>query len=106
LLSWYFLRLSNVAQRDDFPKIVLRDSRSLPIRLIAFPDPSDIARHGRMVSLVQTMLDLHERLPRATTPRDRDLLQRHIEATDSAIDQLVYGLYDLTEEGIAIVGKA
>jgi hypothetical protein len=29
--------------------------------------------------------------------------QRHIEATDRQIDALVYGLYGLTEEGIAIV---
>lgn len=25
-MSWYFLRRSNIAQRDDFPKIVLKDS--------------------------------------------------------------------------------
>ncbi|MHB8997557.1 MAG: Eco57I restriction-modification methylase domain-containing protein [Armatimonadota bacterium] len=103
LLSWYFLRLSNVAQRDDFPKIVLRDTRSLPIRPIDFANPPDVAKHDRMVALVQTMLDLNERLPKATNPRDRDLLQRQIEGTDDAIDHLVYELYELTEEEIAIV---
>jgi hypothetical protein len=56
-----------------------------------------------MVALVQAMLDLHEGLPKATTPRDRDLLTRQIEATDAAIDRLVYELYDLTEEEIATV---
>ena len=35
---------------------------------------------------------------------DKDLYQRQIEATDQEIDALVYELYALTEEEIAIVG--
>ena len=34
------------------------------------------------------------------------MLQRQIEATDRQIDRLVYELYDLTEEEIAIVEGA
>jgi hypothetical protein len=34
LMSWYFLRRSNIAQRDDFPKIVLKETRSLPHQFI------------------------------------------------------------------------
>lgn len=75
----------------------------LPIRPIDFSDPADLARHDRMVGLVQTMLDLHQRLPAAQTPRDRELLQRQIADTDRAIDALVYELYDLTAEEIALV---
>lgn len=32
----------------------------LPIRTIDFSDPADVARHDRMVELVQSMLDLHK----------------------------------------------
>ena len=32
LMSWYFLTMSQVGQRDDFPKIVLKELRSLPCR--------------------------------------------------------------------------
>jgi len=39
----------------------------------------------------------------ARTPHDKTLLQRQIEATDRQIDALVYELYDLTAEEIAIV---
>lgn len=31
LMSWYFLNISQIAQRDDFPKIVLKETRALPI---------------------------------------------------------------------------
>jgi len=39
----------------------------------------------------------------ATIPADKKLYQRRIEATDQEIDALVYELYGLTEEEIAIV---
>jgi hypothetical protein len=35
--------------------------------------------------------------------KERTMLSRQIEATDGAIDKLVYELYGLTEEEIAIV---
>ena len=40
------------------------------------------------------------------TAADRDLLQRHIAATDEQIDRLVYELYELTADEIAIVEQA
>jgi hypothetical protein len=39
-------------------------------------------------------------------PADNELYQRQIEATDAEIDALVYELYGLTEEEIAIVEEA
>ena len=62
--------------------------------------------HDRLVSLVDTMLDLHKRLPEASSAHERELIERQIPATDRAIDQLVYELYGLTEEEIAIVEAA
>ena len=40
---------------------------------------------------------------RKLTPADKTLYQRQSEATDRQIDALVYELYELTEEEIAIV---
>ena len=75
----------------------------IPIRTINFFDPADKARHDRMVQLVTQMLDLNKRLQDATLEHDKTLLQRQIEATDAAIDKLVYELYGLTDEEIGIV---
>ena len=74
-----------------------------PIRPINFSDPADVARHDRMVSLVERMLELHKRLAQAQTSTDRDLYQRQIESTDRQIDTLVYELYGLTKEEIAVI---
>ena len=56
-----------------------------------------------MVGLVETMLKLHKDLPKAKTPHEQESLQRQIAATDKSIDALVYELYGLTEDEIAIV---
>ncbi|PYK97239.1 MAG: hypothetical protein DME19_16965 [Verrucomicrobia bacterium] len=103
LMSWYFLRRSNVAQRDDFPKIVLKETRSLPIRPIDRSDHADKSRHDRMVKLVEEMLEMHKKLGVAKTPQEKTSLERQIAATDTQIDGLVYDLYGLTEDEIKIV---
>ncbi|MDD5143651.1 hypothetical protein [Methanoregula sp.] len=42
----------------------------------------------------------------ARVDHEKTLLQRQIEATDAAIDKLVYKLYGLTDEEIKIVEGA
>jgi len=106
LLSWYFLAVHSVGRRDDFPKIVLKQTRELPFRAIDFSDPVDKARHDRMVELVKRMLDLQKQLAETKEPQSKTVLQRQIETTDRQIDQLVYELYGLTEEEIKIVEES
>ncbi len=78
----------------------------LPIHTIDFSDPEDVARHDRMVELVERMLSLHERLAGARIERERTVIGHKIAATDRQIDRLVYELYGLTEEEIRIVEEA
>lgn len=75
----------------------------LPIREINFDNAQDKSKYDKLVALVEKMLALHQQLAAAKTPQDTTLLQRQIDATDKQIDQLVYTLYGLTEEEIALV---
>jgi hypothetical protein len=52
------------------------------------------------------MLELHDRLNTIDAASERERLQRLIDATDKQIDALVYELYGLTAEEIAIVEGA
>jgi hypothetical protein len=52
------------------------------------------------------MLAMHKQLASAKGEAQRGAIQRQIEATDREIDRLVYDLYGLTEEEIAIVERA
>jgi len=77
-----------------------------PIRTIDFSDRSDKIKHDKMVQLVDQILELHNKLPKGKTEHEKTLLQRQIDATDYQIDQLVYDLYGLTKEEIAIVEES
>ncbi len=74
-------------------------------QLLRIPIPArpGKSRHARLVKLVETMLGLHQKAAGARTEHEKNLLTRQIAATDRQIDRLVYELYGLTEEEIAIV---
>src|SRR5262249_14580123 len=104
LMSWYFLRRSNIAQRGDFPKIVLKETRSLPIVPINIVDnEADRKRHDTLVELVEKMLDLRAKLANAS-PATRTVLQKQVEVTDAQIDRLVLMKIDDALTGISRIG--
>jgi hypothetical protein len=78
----------------------------LPIPKIDKSISEELIRHDKIVSLVEQMLDLHKRKAEAKDAGEKDRLQRVIESTDQQIDALVYALYGLTPEEIAIVEDA
>jgi len=77
-----------------------------PIRRINFNNSSDKAIHDRIVKLVEQMLDLNKKLANAQTDADKNMYQSQVASTDRQIDKLVYALYALTDEEIAIVEEA
>ena len=99
LLNWLFKLSSSNTQ------INALDLLQLPIRRIDFDNPSEKKMHDDLVALVDKMLELNKRLaPIRNTPcNERDELRREINRTDNEIDNLVYGLYELTEEERKIV---
>lgn len=103
VLGWIVAQTAT-QMRGGYFSFEARFIRSLPIRL---PDAkSEKATHDTLVAHVERMLKLHEQLAAAKSPDALTHLQREIAATDRAIDQLVYRLYDLTPEEIALVEAA
>jgi hypothetical protein len=105
-ILWWFLSNTGYVLRGGYFTFKTNYLKPFPIRTIDFEDPADVARHDRMVALVRQMLELHKKLDAATIRADRKLYQRQIQATDRQIDALVYELYGLTDEEIAIVEGA
>ncbi len=103
LLSEYIKKISTPFQQGYFA-LNRQYISQLPIRPIDFSDPAEKAQHDKMVSLVESMLELHKQVGRiGNSPYERERLERQIEVTDRAIDSLVYELYGLSEEEIRIV---
>jgi hypothetical protein len=78
----------------------------IPIRRIDFSDPTEKARHDKLVGLVEKMLALTPKLRGATAESEKAALQNAITTTDAEIDRLVYMLYGLNDEEIRIIEKA
>ena len=103
LISFWFVNIFGKLQRKIFPQFKIKELSQFPIPVIKFSDPKDKARHDRMVSLVQTILDLNNQLAKAKTSHEKTALKRQIDTTDQQIDNLVYELYHLTDKEITIV---
>jgi len=105
LLDWYLRKIS-VRQYQTAFSYVKKYIAQLPIRPINFSDPVEKARHDKLVTLVEQMLDLHKRKAAATDSTGQQRLQRLIDATDKQIDALVYELYGLTEDEINLIEES
>jgi len=102
LIEWFY-KQTTVPKASGFYIYKTMFLKGIPIRTIAFSDPVDKVHHDRIVKLVETMLKLHRDLQFATSDERRTLLQHQIRTTDKQINQLVYGLYRLTDEEIRII---
>jgi hypothetical protein len=102
-LLWRFLQEIAAGRRGGFIEAKPFYVEQLPIRAIDFSNPEEVAQHDKLVSLVDSMLELHKKKREAKMERDKELYDRQIKAVDAQINRLVYGLYGLTEEEIAIV---
>ena len=74
-----------------------------PVPTPDFDDPDDATRHGRMVSLVTEMLDLYRHLSMAASEQEKRIIAQEIDSTGKQIDSLVYGIYGLSVDEIAVV---
>ncbi len=77
--------------------------KQVPIRVINFDNHADVAMHDQIVNFVNQMLELNKRLAESKMPQATEMLKRQIQSTDKQIDDIVYKLYDLTDEEVKIV---
>ena len=76
----------------------------LPIRPIDFSDPADKARHDKMVTLVDRMLEMNKKKHSGKlAPSELDCLERETNSTDAQIDNLVYELYGISDDERKII---
>lgn len=101
LLDWFLKKISTT-MRGGWYSYESKYISHLPIYKIDFNNPTEQAQHDKMVQLVDHMLNLHQQLSHATGAT-KITIEKRIVKLDYDIDQLVYQLYGLTVEEIAIV---
>jgi adenine-specific DNA-methyltransferase len=99
LITFIYSKLSSTYQ-GGYLRFIYQYLAQLPIRSIEPNNAYDVTVRDEIITLVETMLKLHEAL---ATANNKDVFKRQIEAADRRIDTLVYQLYGLTDDEINIV---
>lgn len=76
-----------------------------PVMTPDFDKLPDKIRYDKMVALVTQILELNRYLAQAKTDQERRSVQQEIDALEVRIDALVYELYGLNPEEIAIIER-
>ncbi|MGA3286668.1 MAG: N-6 DNA methylase [Bacteroidota bacterium] len=103
LINFYHKHKYLDQSKEVFQKILIQNAKRLPIRAIDFNNPIEKKMHDDLVSLVEKMLELNKQLQKSHFDSEKEPVERQIAATDKKIDDIVYKLYELTEEEIKIV---
>ncbi len=102
LLSFY-LKEKLVTNKQGFPQILMWQLDLLPIVVLDLKKKEQKSQHDSIVNCVTQLLAAKQKLAQAKEGRDKDFITNQCNALDTQIDNLVYSLYDLTEEEIRIV---
>ncbi|MFA6961075.1 MAG: N-6 DNA methylase [Opitutaceae bacterium] len=105
-LNWFYQNVINPEKGEALAQVKRGHLAAIPLPFTDLKKKSDRAHHDQLVALVERMLKLHADVAVTKSPDVQTRLQREIKATDTAIDQLVYQLYELTPEEIALVEAA
>lgn len=71
---------------------------TLPIYKINFEDPNEVAKHQRIVDLVQTIMSLKEQVSTAPNIAQRTVLERSITAVNSELNSAIDELYQVESQ--------
>ncbi|GAB4415215.1 MAG: hypothetical protein OHK0032_11360 [Thermodesulfovibrionales bacterium] len=102
LLNFYYLTYLKSTKKV-FSEIQARQLAEIPIRTINLNNPSEKAIHDKLVSLVDRMLELHKKKNSMPPSAEREKIEREIAVTDEKIDDIVYGLYGITDDERKII---
>jgi len=100
LAACVFAHLAHDEPGDAYPEEIVGQ---FPVYTPDLDDAIDKTRHDRLETLVTEKLELHQHLSHANTEREKQLIGREIDSTNKQIDSLVYGIYGLSVEDIAVV---
>jgi len=102
LLFWYLRQISNKF-RGGWITCTKQYFGTLPIACVDRRSSESGEAHDRVVSLVEQATNLNERAGCSRAAHERDLYLAELQTVERLLDQIVYGLYGLSDEEIAIV---
>jgi predicted RNA methylase len=105
-LLGFAYRMGNPQTGKTFAEIKPSVIKQLPILTPNADGSTSSSGWKNLRELVDSMLQAYQTLLAVRTDHEKTAIERHIDATDKQIDQLVYELYGLTKREIRIVEEA
>jgi len=105
LLDWV-VKQTATSMRGGWYSFESRFIRDLPIALPVESLDGGASPREAIVDGVRRLLALNEQLRAARTGQEAARLQREFDAVDTRVDRLVYDLYGLTDDEIALVEES
>lgn len=97
LIGWYFRMKFQISDEDTFPQIMIRDILQFPLPVI------DRINDAELNKLVDQLLKLNAEKAETKLQTKVTQIESKIDYCESRINEIVYQLYELTEEEIKIV---
>jgi hypothetical protein len=94
-LFHFLYKVANMGEARVIPQIKASKLLTLPI--------PDMTACERLPGLADRMFDLNKHLAAAKSAAQREIVERQVDATEREIDRLVYDLYGLTRDEVALV---
>ena len=105
LLNWFFVNVSTTFH-GGYYAANKQYLIQLPVYPIDISNKKELAAHDRISCLVDRMQSLNKQNINEHSESGKIIIQRQIKSTGQEIDQIVYELFDLTEEEIKIIEQA
>ena len=102
MIGWYY-KIASLTNKNSIAQVKKVQLDQLPIRWLDHAKDPEKKVHEQIAELVSGMLALHTQLAHAKSVAQKGITQRQIDATDAEINRLVYDLYGLTEQEIALI---
>lgn len=83
-----------------FQKILIQNCKKFPIKT----DPTK-AQQTEIIKLVEQLLQFNKDKQNVTLPNQIEMIENRIEHAEKKINQIIYELYDLTDEEIRLLEK-
>lgn len=102
LITYYYGMIAS-SYRGGYLRFIYQYLAQIPIKIIDQNNIKEASSKERMINLVDEMMLVKKHLSNSNTDSEKEYYVKKCANLDSKIDQLVYELYGLTEEEIAIV---
>jgi len=102
LLNWYYQKIVNPEQGEALAQVKRGHLARLPMPF-SENNAVDSSKVEKLVVLVDVLLGLNRQLLTANTPHEKLALDKDARSINREIDQVVYALYGLAADEIAII---